>query len=244
MKNKAFANFTNNDCLEHYSEFLINSEKKRKDADILAKAGSYDTAISLAIISLEEMIKGILVLADGCGFKFRRIKGINTLFRNHDIRYFIAFGLFSVSLVEEDFMKFMAFIINNPSEILNLIQKMENNDPVIEKKLKWFLLRKFSLLKKEFAWFYKVNIFRQDGFYWNFHKTKITIENYLDVTRRIDKVRQYGDVIIPTIKSGGYAALTTTFQAEDYYSKIENVLGILSRSKQSPFDLISKKIAK
>src|SRR5579859_8076673 len=90
-------------------------DQKWNSAIMLAKSEDYGGAVSLLIISIEELIKSIILFMDGKGFEFRNVKGINTFFRNHQIRYIIAFVMFAMNIIGEDLVKFILKIRENPN---------------------------------------------------------------------------------------------------------------------------------
>src|SRR4051812_38270732 len=98
MSSKTFLTIPKKECLEVYKTILKNSDNKWESGKKLADIGDFGGATSFALISVEELIKALIVFLDGKGFEFRSLKGIDTFFKNHKIRYIIAYAMFAMNL--------------------------------------------------------------------------------------------------------------------------------------------------
>jgi len=254
MSSKTFITISKKECLTVYKNILEHSEQKWESGKQLAKINDFGGATSLAIISVEELVKSLIIFLDGKGFEFRSIKGINTLFENHKIRYLLAYAMFSMGIFGDELMKFLKKTRENPQEILNLIEEKKNNIVSFEKKIKFYALKKIVLLKREFEWFAKVDIFRQDGFYCDYVeqlKNPITISpiDYEQVIVRLEKVRTVGKGIIEAfdttdeISNEQFAQIKRDFKQKKYYEKFSKALATVRQTRENPFDLIKKNIS-
>jgi AbiV family abortive infection protein len=155
-------NLSKKECLLVSQDCIANSNSKHSDAITLASSGSYGNATSQLMLSLEEMMKAIVLNLDGNGFEFRnRVKGIGNLFENHRLRYFLAFTLSVMNVFGQDLKKLLIKTINSPEEFLNL--KME--DPGLQHRLTLWVIVKMEFIQKEIVWFSNADLYRQDGFY-------------------------------------------------------------------------------
>jgi len=118
----------------------------------------------------------------------------------------------------------------------------------------FYALRKFVLLKKEFEWFAKVDIFRQDGFYCDYAeqlKNPITISSvdYEQVIIRLEKVRTVGKEIIEAFETADEATIEQItqikrdFKQKKYYEKFSRALTTVRQTRENPFELIKKNIS-
>lgn len=206
MSSQNFMNISRKECLEVYKEILSNSERKWNSAEILAENKDYGTAFSTAIISIEEIVKSMLLLLDGKGFELRTVKGIDTIFKNHRIRYFIAYMMLVFSVFGEDLTKLLIKYRNNPQLIVWLNERNKRNKGFVEKFAKRYFQNKLPLLINELDWFIKMDIFRQDGFYCDYDnhlKTPLNINenNYQEAIKRITKVREIGLLFIESYEA-------------------------------------------
>jgi AbiV family abortive infection protein len=249
MINKSLATISRKECRDVYKEILENSDQKWNEGKLLSGTKSYGTATSLAIISIEELIKALIIFFDGIGFEFRRVKGMNRFFKHHQIRYFIAYSMFVLSLIGDEFFVFLSKMRNNPEEAENLIEELENDNELMIKKFKYYGLRKFVILSKEFKWFSQTDIFRQEGFYSDYkdqikNPMKITETHYFEVIQRLEKVRNVCKELIKTFDSQSEVVeklcntLKIDFKKKNYYGFIERNLKTMQEKRKTPFDLI------
>lgn len=240
------------ECLTVYKQILINADAKWNTANKLAEIGDYGSAVSHIIISIEELMKALLIYFDGKGFQFRRVKGMNTFFKNHQIRYVIAYTLFVMAIFGDELKKFLLKLRENPEDMLRLSKEIKDED-YFEKKLKIPLLKKLSLLKKEFNWFSDVDLSRQSGFYMDYKEDlksplDITSQDYIKFKKNMAKVRKVAKELIDVFEQNAPETelqlinLKKDFRQKDYYSKIENALSKLKASKESPFKLIKMQL--
>lgn len=252
---KTFLTISKKECLVVYKDILENSEKKWEAASKLADMGEFGSATSMAIISVEELIKALILFFDGKGFEFRSVKGMNVIFRHHKVRYFIAYAMFIMSVVGDDLLSFIKIIRKNPKKLITLIDKLKTLKGYIEDYFRPYVLKKIEIFKEEFKWFSRVDIFRQDGFYCDYveqlkNPIKITQEDYIKVFQRLERVRKIGIAIIDsfnledenTVKQ--IVIMRRDFKQKNIYQKIEEVLNTLRETKQSPFDLVKQSFTK
>jgi AbiV family abortive infection protein len=254
MSSKTFLTLPKKECLKVYKDILENSYEIWDEGKILAENNAYGRATSLAIISIEELVKSIIVLADGNGFNLRKIKGINAIFKNHKIRYVLAYSMLVINLFGEEFAKIIKYFKEKPEELVAKINQMQNEKDFFEKNLKNYFFRKFITLKDEFEWFSKADFYRQDGFYCDYKEQlkspiKITSEDYHQVYLRLDKVRIIARIIIESFETEEkfykehIEKLKLDFREKNYYDKIGSALIQINHTNEDPFDFIRKSIS-
>jgi AbiV family abortive infection protein len=249
MSSKTFLTISKQECLIVYQDLLNNSQKKWQAGENLAKTNEFGSAISLAIISTEELVKGIIVFLDGKGFDFRNVKGMDTVFRNHQIRYVIAYAMFLMAIFGEELMKFILKIKDDPDKFILIFDEMKDDEKYFEKHFGYYLLKKIVTIRREFRWFSKADIFRQDGFYCDYQeqlKTPILVDskNYKQVYKRLERVRTMGLGIIdacntPDDFSKNYLEeMKLNFLRKGFYESMAKALDIVRQQRKNPFELI------
>lgn len=251
--NKNFFSLHPSECLRVYQEIVNNSNKKwEMGLDIAASTEDYGMATSLLLISIEESIKALIVLLDGHGFKFRQVPGMKAFFKNHEIRYVAAFGMFFVSVLGEDVLKHLRRLMNGEIDVETLREQLKANDPKLENKMKLWVFRKFLILRKEFALFSLFDKIRQDGFYCDYDngiKSPLNIKynDFKKIYTRLKKVRYMTRSMIIQLSPHKMKTetnqkwLTQSFQHldnEQAYELLAKAFQIIKKSKKKPFDLL------
>lgn len=255
MASKTFLTISKKECSTVYKNILDNSDKKWESGKKLADTGEYGGATSLAIISIEELVKGLIVFIDGQGFDFRRVKGMKSIFENHQIRYLIAFSMFVMGLAGEELVKLVQSFKGRPQELTTLMNKIKTDKEFLRTTGTRYVLKKLVVLKNEFDWFSRVDIFRQDGFYCDYDEQlknpiSITEEDYRHVISRLEKVRLVGKALIDSFDTKDEVYLEhirkmkRDFKAKRFYDKIGESLATVRQSRESPFDLIKNSMKK
>lgn len=248
MNNKSFINISQSECLIEYKNILINSNHKWETSKILADVKDYGAAISHAIISTEELIKSIVLLLDSNKFQFRN--SMPSIFKDHNLRHFISYGMLILNVFSEDLFKFISEARENPEKTFNTLSAFFENEKSIQLKAKFYLFKKIILLRKEFRWFSKLEKSRQSGFYYDFidiplNPITITEQNYIEVHSRLDKVRKIGLIAIDVLTnqdesfSEQLEQLKKDFKNKKYYENISNVIIKAKKKNKNIFEAIS-----
>lgn len=185
---------------------------------------------------------------DTQGFDFRKVNGIDTIFRNHRIRFFIAYIMFAIGLIGDDFIKLIQKIKDNPN-ILQDYMKLFISKDELPIPFKWYFLRKYVLIKKEKELFEKADLFRQIGFYADFNEEAnspqdMSKETYDMIYERMLKVKIFtaGFIRAYTPSDETMAKLIQDnrkiFNDNKVYTLLERGLLQAKSTKQSPFDLL------
>ena len=251
MDNKTFLNISESECLIVYKEILKNSDMLWESGKILANSGNYGQGISSSIISIEELIKTIIVLFDAKGFELRKIKGISSFFRSHEIRYVVAYSMFAICLFGEDLLKALKRMKKEPAWMLKLNEERKNDKDFFEKRLRFYVLRKFITLRRELNWFSKVDLFRQEGFYCDYKSTlktpiQISETDFTEVIKRLEKVKSVGKGLIQALESDDeeylkrFSDFIIDFKKNQYADKIANALAVIRKTRKPPFELLKE----
>jgi AbiV family abortive infection protein len=250
MASKPLNTLTTDECRQYYDILVSNADSQWQIADTLADAGQYGAATSHLLISVEESIKSIIVFMDTQGFDFRSVKGIDTIFRNHRIRFFIAYIMFAVGIVGEDLIKLLKKIKENPSLLEDYMKLLIKEDD-LPIALKWYFLRKAILLRKEKALFEKADLFRQIGFYADFNEEvnspqTMSKETYNMIYERMLKVKKFTASFIRSYTPSDDMMLQLIqdnkkmFNDNKVYNMLELGLSQAKSSKKSPFEILDK----
>ncbi len=250
---KKFSELTMMECAEAYKDMYASAESEWEAGKQLAAVGKYGNATSLLIISIEEYVKSLLIFFDSKGFHFRNTKGVAVFFRNHQIRYVIAFVMCVMNLFGKEMKKALLWLKANPHEVNMLHQRIKDNDQFFEQMFAYYMKRKLVYILQEFAWFKNADLFRQEGFYCDykdFLKTplQLTEKEFNEIYVRLAKVKDVGKFLIQGLESNDLSVqeqitiLKNDFRTKQYYQKISRALEALSKSKQNPFTFIEQQI--
>jgi AbiV family abortive infection protein len=253
MASKTFMTITQLECLSASRKIVDNSESQWATGLRLSESGEFGSAIAMAIISMEELVKGMMVLADGRGFKLRSVAGIDTIFKNHQIRYVICFGMLCASIFGDEMVKFISSLRNEPERLSRLTKYLKEGNPVARKWLERYAIRKGEVIRDEFNWFSKVDLFRQDAFYSDFSEElksplNISRETYIATISRLKRVRQIGHYLVEALNSNDaiyrdhFNNMQKMFNEENYYKKISLALIAWRQSEmKNPFTFITQR---
>jgi hypothetical protein len=245
-----FFNVHRENLLHYYPEIVANSKSQFDGADSLAADGKYGMGISHLLISTEEMIKALVVVMDAQGFDFRKVKGMDIFFKNHEVRFFISFLTFILTLFADDGIKILKEMKDNPGKTKELANLLKNKSEIM-KKMQTYLLRKLVTIKKELVWFSKAEAFRQNGFYVDAKGNLIspllfTEDDYNETRQKIEKINKAIQGAIDAYLTEDKVLkievenIKVTFHNEKFYTLIENELANRRAGKATLFDKFQK----
>src|ERR1700740_1463679 len=194
MSTVSFFSVPRERVLEHYPSIILNSDAQYNAGIAINESGQPGIAIPHLLMSTEELIKALIIVLDAKGFKFREIKGMDLFLKNHEIRFFLSSIIFAVSLFGDDLIKSLEALRKEPSKAVEIASVLK--DPISrERKLKWYMLRKFFIIRKEVKWFSKAEVFRQNGNYVDMNgdlisPLNISQKEFNETKVRIDKVNR------------------------------------------------------
>jgi AbiV family abortive infection protein len=251
MSDLKFLSVKRSECLRHHKKLVLNAEKKWNSAKVLEDVDDFGSSASHMIISIEEYIKSLIILLDGKGFSFRSIKGIGIFFKNHQIRFLIAYMMFVAKIFGDDVIQFMEKVKSDPDEWKKISSRLAKDSTYIAPAIRMYVLRKFVQLQKEFIWFSKLEYFRQIGFYSDFENLseeviEIDSEDFSKIKSRLTSVKDVIINLIETINSDDpkyidqITELKSNCETNDFYHQVQIGLQKLHISKLTPFEILKR----
>ena len=239
------------DCLVHYREVLQTSESNWRSGILLSEAGQFGNAMSMGIISSEELVKALIILFDGKGFEFRKVQGMDVLFANHQIRYVIQYAMLVLNIFMEEFKTYIQKFREDPVIGMAFFDGLKANDVNLLSQLEKYGIEMFERLSSEFQWFSKVDLYRQQGFYSDYEdqlKTPIRVdaETYQQAFSRLAKVREVGLELITALESSDklnvdhFNNMRRSLKQKKTYAQIGKSLAVLRQTRENPFVVITK----
>lgn len=240
---------TKAECLEVSNDCLANAETKYENALILSRSGSFGDATSLLIVSLEEMMKATILRLDSYGFQFRtRVAGIQSIFKNHKLRFYLAFVLSLINMLGEDFKRLIIMLRDDPSKISMFDATTEGFEDRI---VNWFK-RKSIHVNNEVSWFQNADMFRQEGFYVDFDneiKTPLKVDDrdFQELKVRIDNFRKFLPEFLKSFDPDDQPSqvfvdqinnLQKMFISNDIYEKLGNLVPTMNSKDAGLFQSI------
>jgi AbiV family abortive infection protein len=253
MDNKTFLNISAAECLIVYKDIIKNSDKRWESGLLLAKNGDYALGISTSIISIEELIKAIIIFLDGKGFDLRKSKGIDSFFRNHEIRYLLAYFIFIITLAGDELKKWIEKINNNQEQANFFLKNIRVEKKDWFEKYRYYFLRKLIILKSELNWFSQIDLFRQRGFYCDYstelkNPVHISEREFKEVIFRLEKIRNAGIFFLEELSKNEFESqeqikqLKKDFQENNFYELISKGLESIKKSKRRPFEYLKESV--
>ncbi len=251
MPDKSFVTISRKECQSRYKEIITVSDKHWETSQKMAEAENYGLAMILLIASIEELVKALIIFFDANGFDLRKVKGMNKFFKDHQIRYFIAYIMFIMNIVIDEFKKIIIQYYNRPEDLMQLVKQAKSDETFFEKHLKFYLLRKLILVKKELEWFEKIDLSRQQSLYSDYQgkfSSPVTIgkADYDEALAKLEKVRLVGKGIIEGLELNEYKdhleMMKKQFKEGNYYRHMELALHKLNQEKSKPFKMLRTQI--
>jgi len=249
MSNQTFLNISAKKCLVVYPKIIENSDRKWETALLSANSEDYGTAVALLIISVEELIKGLIILLDGKGFKFRNVNGIKKIFEDHKTRYFIALTMTLLNIFSNELQKFLTDFSKRPDKWIKLVAILNKKPKFFERIASSYIETKLIEINNELKWFSNVDVYRQHGFYSDYKKElispmSITNMEYLETLEKFRKIRFLGKSLIVALNPIEPAYIEVfkyikhEFDSKNYYQKAEIILK-KTNNKYSLFNMLS-----
>jgi AbiV family abortive infection protein len=248
---KRIMNLSKQECLDLSKVCLANADSKYNDALLLSKSGSFGNATSQLMVCMEELMKATVLSLDGNGFQFRQnVKGIVHLFKNHKLRYFLAFAISVFYVFGRDIKWFLIKLKGNPDKFINLDIK----NKTFQKQAMAWLINKFRTIEKEVTWFSNADIYRQDGFYVDYidgvrSPLSITERQFMDFKNRISNFRTVTKEFIFILKVEGndvevfkeqVVKLQARFIEDKYYQRLGELVTNLNKRDYDGFSKLSE----
>ncbi|MFA6261191.1 MAG: AbiV family abortive infection protein [Bacteroidia bacterium] len=239
---KNFTTLTQEECGSVYRIILDNSIQRWKSAEHLAKKGDFGGAMSFVIVSTEELIKAFVIFLDSKGFRFRQVNGIWRLFKDHEIRLFIAYAMYNVPIYFEviqdaikELQKLKIEIVLPDIEAGTDLKINIGGLPVNKDRIADYFRNKRDVIRQEGDWFSEMESLRQKGFYCDYDEellSPIHVDKkaYTEVRDKLARVNEVAMVLMNEINSQNPEVrevtekLMSDFEEKDSYKRIENDL--------------------
>ncbi len=172
---KTFNNISRNECLEVFPKIYLSANRKWKSAVTIAKKEDYASSTFLMISSIEEYLKALILALDGNGFRFRNIKGLDGMFKNHSLRYPVIY-LFHLMASSFEFS-----------------ESIKKEKGLIRKAL--FSIKKYTEASSNLKWYASLDQLREKSLYSNFDNEVLQLpdsigeEEYFKIQNNLIKVR-------------------------------------------------------
>ncbi|THU33009.1 AbiV family abortive infection protein [Niastella caeni] len=249
MTGKSFGNLSMAECRTASDAILSEANKHWENAQAAAThQQDYGYAISMMIISSEELVKGTILFLDSLGFKLRNLKGMKALFKSHTMRYLVVYIMYAMGLLMDELKGFILLLQSNPTLIMEWMVMYKKDDPDFTRLLKYYGIKKVNQFKREFHWFSKVDKLRQNGFYSDYDEflivpSDLTLEDYNHARERFSKAKDICIGLIASIREGNpefknfIEQTMNDMKTKGRYTSIENWLEQLKSYKNDPFAL-------
>lgn len=228
------------DCKVHYDILKVNSDRLWNSAELLAANGDYGSAVHTGIVSLEELIKGFILLLDSKWFEFRKVKNINVILnKSHAVRHFMLFFIFLLKILTVDLINILRNA-NSP----NFIKDYSENPGKYYAFGFEFVSNKIGEMQNELLWFLELEKQRQHGVHLDIDLSGNSIHtldsNFEDIFYRLGELRiSMNEFMIafdePALEAGQELInLRNTFIKEYWYDKLDQELDLLFKKRKNP----------
>ena len=249
-----FNNISREECLLVSSDVLKNANDKFISSEKLAQEQKYGSAISFLIIGSEELIKAMILFLDGIGFRFRSINDMQKVFKNHELRYFVSFIIFSLSVFSDDLMNFIIKIQNQVitiDDLKKIKSKIKSNDEYFRTKIFQHIISRIEFLLQELSWFKNCDIYRQNGLYVDYKdgtQTPLNLKqkDYEELKIRIERVRLACNQIFEGLNNESesnkeyFSNFLSDFNQNNFYEIVGNFIKKIRKERINALDYILK----
>jgi AbiV family abortive infection protein len=152
------------ECLNASREALINSDNHKQSAVAIAKKRNYGLAVSLLILSTEELTKALLLYIQHLGIDIRNIPRVQLFFTDHVIKHRLAImtnSMYPILKLIIGFVSKEAEKLNNPEAIVKHTNEEIALMSLDENKIK----NLFKDLPEMIDWWDEANMMKNKGLY-------------------------------------------------------------------------------
>jgi len=243
MENRNMMNLSKLECQHTALKVQNNSDRLWENAALQADNKDYGLAISLMVMSTEELIKSMVLTFDSVGFELRKTASVQRFFKEHAIRHVTSFLLLVIYVFGSDLARLFKAYLVTPKKAIEWLTLI-NDQEWTNRFLTLYCSRKFRLLQKELDWFSKLERYRQNGFYYDYDNDPLSVTPtaYQIAFERLSKVRRIAILFIDTYRTidpqnkEAFNQLLITVRAP----KTREALGLLikkvKRNKEESFD--------
>lgn len=225
MQRNSTLNFLNISIEEcgHLSLIVIkNAETHFRCAKVLANANEYANGTAHLILGAEELVKGLILLMEGKGFRLREINNYKKFFSDHKVRHSISKEFFSVFI----FLK----------SIFKIDRKRKNENIVL------YFLKAFADIAEgalsgynHYEWWDKADQLKQMCFYVDYQNTvinpcSISQDQYNEALQHATDFKNDIRLIITALKKANEIELKQLIQNFNEANFKELIGGTIERS--------------
>ncbi|WP_406684579.1 AbiV family abortive infection protein [Seonamhaeicola sp. MEBiC1930] len=226
---KSFNNISRNECLKVFPKIYVSANRKWKSAINLSKTEDYSSATFLMITCIEEYLKATILALDGSGFRFRSIKGVEGMFRNHSLRYPVIY-LFHIMASSFEYS-----------------ESMMKKKGLFRKIL--FSIKRYNEASSNLKWYANLDCLRERALYSNLDDNILKLPESIDrkefilIEKKLNKVRYafYSVLFLlnPEVKrlqkekKEFKQALNTMVNELGLYSSLEEQLSLIRKNGYS-----------
>lgn len=248
MNKKYFLNLSKEDCLKEYNNLKVNSEIKLKSSENLAFNGDLGSAISLLIISNEELIKALILYLDANGLSLRNIKGMKSIFNNHKLRYLLIFWFSIITIFFDDIKQYLPQMVKD-KRLLNAVNTYKVFgliDPLFSSKLNFYIKRKAVQFRQELKFYSRVDKMRQNGLYLDPESTTFSRSDYIKVHKKFLKVRFTIQEFLPysltdgNDKTAAIQIIKEILIKKNGYEELGQLINKINKPNINPYDEMFK----
>lgn len=214
---RKFQNLTNTECAEVYPHILKNHKELFESAEILAQNNKFGPAISILILSAEELVKASFFFLKAQGLHLHRIEKHDKIFYIHTTKHEGAASYQLITLIET---------------IIQIFDKeLYDNDPNRKKgqiaqnivKGIYHALKGALNIKKNIDWWEKADDLKKRGLYVDFENEILLPQSltYDDYREALDRVNE---LIANCKKMTQFVSSVSPEKKLEYISKINESL--------------------
>lgn len=206
-------------------ELLKNGESKRASSQTLVENNDIASAIHLQILSMEEDIKAMILMLDAHGFKIiENVQHINSIFKNHRLRFVTGFILSSLSYFKEDIERLPELARNK-----RLVKAILSKKTYFLKPVLLHLANRAMQIQDELFLFSEMERIRQMANYVDFvneihSPSNLTIDDFELVQKRVLKINSTVLLIDRNLKSNQITAdLVETMNSSNVFDVLNHI---------------------
>jgi AbiV family abortive infection protein len=145
------------------TELFSNANKKRSSS-IKVLNDDKASAVSLQILSMEEDIKGLILVLDYYGFPLlKEVKDVHNIFKNHKLRYITGLILSVTNLILDDLKQ-----LNKMTRDTNRLKRYQIDSDFLLNDFVRYSVNRIATIKKEVDLFSRMEKIRQKAMYVDF----------------------------------------------------------------------------
>lgn len=179
MDERTFLNISAAECKKAYIALLDNAQEHLSSAKLLAEKKKYGHAVTLIVLSTEEMVKAVILYFDSYEMGIRKVKGAKRFFSEHKIRHFFALMFQIMTSAIRPLLAVFNKLkeeLHNPEVEIELTGEIEN---AIFEKDQEKIKKAYSYLNDVMDWWEEADKHKQKGLYVDYKNGLITPREFV-----------------------------------------------------------------